>query len=226
MERHFDTQLKALKEKILTMGGCVERGIEEALKALLDREPERFEQVELLEHKVNQSHMQVDEACVQLLAQQSPLARDLRLIIAIIKINTDLERMSDQAINISHSGRRYLSAPALKPLVDTPKMAQEVRTMVREALDAFVRQDLALARRCIQRDDTVDELKRRIFDDVRDIMAKDPTTIDRGLNLILIARNLERIGDHATNIAEDVIFAISGEDIRHGGAAPPGDRDA
>lgn len=217
MQRHFDVELKDLKEQILTMGGCVERAVEEATQALILREAERFDRVTELEKSINAAHMKVDEACLKLLARQSPLAADLRLIVAIIKINTDLERMGDQAVNISHNGRRYLEEPPLKPLIDLPRMATDVRAMVRDALDAFVRRDLNLARQVMDRDDSVDALKNQIFRELITYMIGDPKTIERSLNLILIARNLERLGDHATNIAEDVIFAITGEDIRHGG---------
>jgi phosphate transport system protein len=224
MERHFDTELRSLKELILAMGGCVERAIEESTQALIERKPERFDEVYRLEQAINQSHKQVDEACLKLLARQSPLAADLRLIVAIIKINTDLERMGDQAINISHNGKRYLNEPPLKPLIDIPRMAQEARTMVRESLDAFVRQDAPLAQSVLDRDDLVDSLKHQVFRELVTYMISDPKAIERALQLILIARNLERIGDHATNIAEDVIFAITGEDIRHGTrkTPPPG----
>lgn len=216
MERHFDSDLRKLKEQILSMGGAVERAIEEATQALIERRPERLERVYELEKTINQDHIEVDEACVRILARQSPLAADLRLIVAIIKINTDLERMGDQAVNISHNAKRYLAEPALKPLIDIPRMAHEVRVMTRESLDAFVRRDIELARKVLVRDDSVDTLKNQVFRELIDYMTKDPLSIERALNLILIARNLERIGDHATNIAEDVIFAATGEDVRHG----------
>ncbi len=199
------------------MGGYVERAIEESTQALIRRQPERFDKVYNLEDKINKSHIQVDEACLNLLARQSPLAADLRLIVAIIKINTELERMGDQAVNISQNGKHYLESSPIKPLEDLPKMAQEVRVMVRKALDAFVQQDPKLAQDVLDIDDTIDALKDRIFEDLIALMQKDPAVISQAINLILIARNLERLGDHATNIAEDVIFAVSGEDIRHGG---------
>lgn len=222
MERHFESELKALKERILTMGGAVERAIEEATQALIEREPVRFRSVHDLEKNINQSHVEVDEACVRLLARQSPLAADLRLVVAILKINTDLERMGDQAVNIAYNGEKYLSEPPLKPLIDLPRMAQIVREMVRQSLDAFVTKDLKLAREVLNRDDVVDQYKDQIFRELLTYMISDPRTIERALNLILIARNLERLGDHATNIAEDVIYAISGQDIRHGGLAQGG----
>ena len=215
MQRHFDSELDDLKKRMLTMGGYVEKAIEESTQALILREPDRFKKVVEFEELINIAHLEVDEACLKLLARQSPLAADLRLVIAIIKINTDLERMGDQAVNISGNGRRYLAAPALKPLVDLPKMAQGVREMVRDSLDAFVRQDVELARKVILNDDAIDDFKNKIFEDVQAVMSSTPGTTEQGLNLILIARNLERLGDHATNIAEDVIFAMTGEDVRH-----------
>ena len=223
MERHVDAELRDLKEKILAMGGCVERAIQEAINALIHRDSAGFDKVMLLEATINQYHMQIDQACLRLLARQSPLATDLRWVVAIIKINTDLERMGDQSVNIAHNGRHYLEEPALKPLIDLPKMATEVQKMVRDALDAVVQvlreSDPTLARSVLRRDDLVDELKDKIFEEVIVYMKEDPQAVQRGLNLILIARNLERLGDHATNIAEDVIFITSGEDIRHGGSS-------
>jgi phosphate transport system protein len=216
MERHFDIEMKKLREKLLAMGGCVERTIEEATRALIEREPQRFTEVFELEKRINRDHIEVDEACVNLLARQSPLAADLRLVVAIIKINTDLERMGDQAVNIAHNGKHYLTEAPLKPLIDIPRMAQECRGMVRDALDAFVRLDAELAKKVLDRDDGVDALKDQIFRELITYMMNDPRSIERALNLILIARNLERIGDHATNIAEDVIYSVSGQDVRHG----------
>lgn len=224
MERHFESEFRNLKQQILAMGGAVERAIEESTQALIERKSDLFDHVHELEKSINQAHIEVDETCLNLLARQSPLAADLRLVVAVIKINTDLERMGDQAVNIAHNGVRYLKEPPLKPLIDIPKMAEEVRRMVREALDAFVTQNVELARGVLDRDDTVDAYKNQIFRELLTYMMSDPKSIERAMNLILIARNLERVGDHATNIAEDVIFAITGDDIRHGGRkiAPAG----
>jgi phosphate transport system protein len=216
MERQIDSEIRELKELILTMGGCVEKAIEEATQALILREPKRFAAVFEQEATINELHIKVDETCVRIIARQGPLAADLRWIIASIKINTDLERMGDQAVNIAHNGARYLTEPPLKPLIDLPRMAQEVRQMVRGCLDAFVRKDLLLAEQVLNQDDVVDGYKNEIFDELRSYMIKDPLSVERSLNLILIARNLERLGDHATNIAEDVIYALTGQDIRHG----------
>jgi phosphate transport system protein len=214
-ERHFDTSLRELKEQLLTMAGYVERAIENATQALIEGSLPKLELVFEIEKKVNQSHISIDDGCVKLLALQQPLAKDLRMIIAILKSNTDLERMGDQAVNIAHNAGRYLKGLPIKPLIDIPKMSTEVRFMVRESFDAFVKSSEPLARDVLLRDDKVDALKNKIFKDILDHLKTNSQDVEQGLNLILVARNLERIGDHATNIAEDIIFAITGEDIRH-----------
>lgn len=218
MERHFDASLRELKEQLVNMAGLVERAIEAATEALQKRDRQKIALVHEIEARVNAAHIAVDNSCVRLLALQQPLAADLRLIVATIKINTDLERMGDQAVNIAHNTDRYIKGTPLKPLIDLPRMFDETRIMVRETIDSFVRTDAALARDVLRRDDLVDGLKNKIFRDVLEHIKatpEHPEHIEQGLNLILIARNLERIGDHATNIAEDVIFAITGEDVRH-----------
>lgn len=216
MERYFDQQFGSLRQMILDMGAAVEKAIECSLKGLMERDPAAFKQVAAYEAQINKFHIEVDDACLQVLARQAPMASDLRLVLGCIKINSDLERMGDQALNIAHYGRHYISEAPLKPLIDLPKMADEVRKMTREVLEAFFRQDQELAKAVVLNDDTVDAYKRDIFDELIVIMKQDPKTVDRAMALILISRNLERIGDHATNIAEDVIFVASGVDIRHG----------
>ena len=211
----LELSLVELKEQLLGMAGNVERAIELATEALLEWNASKIGPVFEFEKKINAAHLTVDDGCVKLLALHQPLAADLRLIIASLKISTDLERMGDQAVNIAHNAERYLKAPPVKPLVDIPKMSHEVRVMVRDSIDAFVKRSDAAAREILVRDDKVDALKNKVFRDVLDHLKQSPQDIEQGLNLILIARNLERIGDHATNIAEDVIFAITGEDIRH-----------
>lgn len=219
MTRHFDFGLQGLKEQLVSMAGLVERAIDCAILALQKRDRSMITQVLEIEEKVNEAHKAVDETCITLLALQQPMAADLRLIVAVIKINTDLERMGDQAVNIAHNSERYMKGQALKKLEDLPLMADEVRLMVREAIDAFVSTNEQTARIVLARDDKVDALKNKIFKDVLEHVKTSPELIEQGLSLILIARNLERIGDHATNIAEDMIFAISGEDIRHNSKA-------
>ncbi len=218
MERHFDVSLRELKEQLVAMAGLVERAIDDATQALQKRDLTKIAHVHEMEKKVNLAHKAVDNSCLKLLALQQPLAADLRLIVAIIKINTDLERMGDQAENIAYNSDRYLRGLPLKPLIDLPVMAEEVRVMVRAAIDSFVKTDEGLAREVLSRDDKVDALKNKIFRDVLEHLKDQPEMIEQGLTLILIARNLERLGDHATNIAEDVVFAITGEDIRHSGS--------
>ena len=218
MDRSIDSGMAKLKDKLLLMGGYVEKAIEEATQGLVEAKADRFVRVHEFETTINQLHKEVDEDCLILLATESPLAKDLRTILAVIKINTDLERMGDQAVNIALNAVEYLESSPIKPLVDIPRMADIARLMAREALDAFVRTDLKLAKIVLERDDEVDDLKNRIFRELMTYMISDPKKIEQALNLILIARNLERVGDHATNIAEDVIFIGTGVDIRHGGA--------
>lgn len=215
IERHFDISLRQLKEKLLIMAGYVERQIEFATEAFLETNEEKLNQVYELETKVNQSHIEVDDGCVKLLALQQPLAADLRLIISILKINTDLERMGDQAVNIAHNSEFCLTGKPLKITEEISKISTEVRFMVRESLDAFVKGDRKLADDVLSRDDTVDELKDQILKTMITHLKTNPQDISQGITLILIARNLERIGDHATNIAEDVIYVLTGKDIRH-----------
>lgn len=216
MERRFESELKDLKNRILAMGGYVEQAIEKATQALQERSSKKLQEVYDLERKVNEAHIDVDKACLEVLARLSPVAADLRLILAIIKINTDLERLSDQAVNISHNAEHYLEDPSVDVALDVPKMATLVRAMVRNSLDAFMRSDTELAQQVLESDDAVDEIKNNVFQKLIPFMRDNPDKIEAALNLILIARNLERMGDHATNIAEDAIFACTGEDVRHG----------
>ncbi len=218
MERSIDTVLDELKKLILTMGGYVEKALSQATLALMQRQIEIFKDVHEIEKKINEAHIQVDNACVSILAKQGPVAKDLRLILSIIKINTDLERMGDQSVNIAYTGKDYLERPSSTNLKEIARMSEIVKTMVRESLDSFVRGDIAQARRILSMDDEVDALKNQVFHDLKEHMKKNPQDVEASLDLILIARNLERLGDHATNIAEDVIFAFTGKDIRHGGS--------
>ena len=216
MIRNFETDLKSLKNRILEMGGFVEQAIDIATYALQQRDASKLQSIHLVEHKVNQSHVAIDNACVELLAKQSPFAADLRLVISIIKINTDLERIGDQAVNISYNAGHYLKDHRIDVADDLTKMGVAVKVMVRNSLDAFMKQDIVLAQGVLEADDEVDAYKNKMFQHLVGFMKQEPTLIESALDLILIARNLERMGDHATNIAEDVIFACTGEDVRHG----------
>jgi phosphate transport system protein len=164
---------------------------------------------------INQFHIEIDGRCVKLLALHQPMAVDLRSILSAVKINTDLERVGDLAINIAEAASRYLGHAPVKELVDIPKMAEIAHGMLRDALDSFVRRDITLAQRVLDEDDALDTLKTQVFRDLLAFMLKDPQTIEPALDLILISRHLERIGDHATNIAEDVIYMVSAKDVRH-----------
>jgi len=164
---------------------------------------------------INQLHIEIDDRCFKLLALHQPMAVDLRAIVSAVKINTDLERVGDLAVNIVEAVRRYMQHPPVKPLIDIPGMAEIAQNMLRDSLDAFVRRDAELAQAVLNEDDTLDELKTRVFRDLLTHMLQEPSTIEPSLDLILISRHLERIGDHATNIAEDVIFIVSARDVRH-----------
>jgi phosphate transport system protein len=215
MQRQLDSGLIELKQDLVAMAGYVELAIDSAIQAWRARNVEKTAQVYQIENKVNESHIAIDAVCLRLLATQNPLAGDLRLILAGIKINNDLERMVDQAVNIAKNTEYYLKDSPLIQLIDLSKMADEVKIMVRQVIDAFVKTNETLAHEVLRMDDQVDAFKNKVFLDVLDYVKKNPAAIEQGLNIILIARNLERIGDHATNIAEDVIFTISGKDIRH-----------
>ena len=216
MERpHLDDELQALKNRLLNMAALVEERTHHAIQALVERRPEQAEKVVTGDRDVNELQIEIDDRCLKLLALQNPMASDLRLITAAMKINADLERIGDQAVNIAEKALDLIRLPLLKPLIDLPRMAEIAERMTRDSLDAFVRRDPGLARSVLERDDEVDSLKDQIFRELLTYMMADPTTIERALALILVSRSLERIADHATNVAEDVIFMIEAKDVRH-----------
>lgn len=217
MERPFDSQLDVLKKLILTMGGYVEKALDESIQALITKNLSRFQNVHDIEAKINEEHVKIDNACIAFLAKQGPVAKDLRLIFSLIKINVDLERMGDQSVNIAYTGKDYLGRDPIKELNEIQLMSGYVRKMVKESLDCFVREDAEGAQKILLMDDEVDRLKHKVFNDLTAHIKLNPHDVDAALDLILIARNLERLGDHATNIAEDVIFVSTGKDVRHGG---------
>lgn len=217
MERSIDAQLDELKRQILVMGGHVEKALQEVILGLFKKEEFRFQAVHKMEDQINEDQVRVDNFCLQLLAKQSPVAKDLRMILSIIKINTDLERMGDQATNIAFTAQDYLKRKPLAQAQVLVKMSEVVRHMVKESLDSFVRGDVLLAKKILLMDDEVDETKNQVFKDLSEHMKKNSEDVEASLDIILMARNLERLGDHATNIAEDVIYAVTGQDIRHGG---------
>jgi phosphate transport system protein len=224
MQRQIDLELNKLRAVIMAMGQSVELAVEEATQGLIERKPERLKKVREHEDKINAFHLEVDEMCLKIIASQSPLAADLRMILAIIKINSDLERMGDQAMNISLNVRDYLEKTALDEASAIANMSHTVRKMVRDAMDAFIKGDVALSEQVLLQDDVVDEAKRTTFKNLVAVMKQNSNFVDGAVDLMLVSRNLERLGDHATNIAEDVIFASTGKDIRHGGFDPSSQR--
>jgi phosphate transport system protein len=213
--RHFQEELDQLKMRLLEMGGAAEEHVRLAIKGLVDRDSDLIERVLASDERVNSFHIEIDSRCFTLLALHQPMAADLRTIVAAVKINTDLERVGDLAVNIAEAARRYATHPPVKKLIDIPRMAGIAQEMLRDALDAFVRRDVALAQDVLNEDDRLDSLKTQIFRELLTYMLQDPSTIEPALDLILVSRHLERIGDHATNIAEDVIFIVSAKDVRH-----------
>ena len=216
MRRHFEEAEGELKNQLLSMGGLAEEMIQSAIQGLAERKKEPLRKVAEAEEQVNRLHIDVDNRCLNLIALHQPTATDLRFIIAAIKINADLERIGDQAVNISQSTAVLLEQPQLdRRLLDIPRMAALAQSMLKDSLDAFVKRDVELARTVLARDAEEDQLKSEAFNELMHLMQSDSSTIQRALGLILISRNLERIADHATNIAEDVIFMTLGKDIRH-----------
>jgi phosphate transport system protein len=215
MERHFDEELKELKNRLLYMGGLAETMLSDSIKALAERKENIIDEVYNKEEEVNFLQIEIDDRTIKMVALHQPAAVDLRFLVSVIKINSELERMGDQAINICEATKELLKQPLLKPLIDIPRMADIARQMVKDGLDAFVRQDAGLAKSVCERDDEVDDLKNQIFRELLTYMMSDAGTIQRAMDLILISRHLERIADHATNICEEVIFMVQGKDIRH-----------
>jgi phosphate transport system protein len=213
--RHFQEELEQLKARLLEMGGLAEEQVRLAVKGLVERDRDLIDRVLVSDEPLNALHIEIDSRCFTLLALFQPMAVDLRAIVAAVKINTDLERVGDLAINIAEAARQYATQLPVKNLIDIPRMATIAQAMLRDALDAFVRRDTDLARSVLNQDDGLDALKNQIFRELLTYMLQDPTTIEPSLDLILISRHLERIGDHATNVAEDVIFMVLGKDVRH-----------
>jgi len=213
--RHFQEDLELLTSRLLEMGGLAEERVRRAVHGLAERDLDEIHAVLAGDEPLNQLHIEIDNRCFLLLALQQPMAADLRSIIAAVKINSDLERVGDLAVNIAEAAQRYRMHPPVKKLIDIPRMAEIAQAMLRDALDAFVRRDMTLAQRVLDADDQLDTLKTQVFREVLTYMLQDAATIEPSLDLILVSRHLERIGDHATNIAEDVIFMVSARDVRH-----------
>ena len=200
---------------VLRMGALVEGQVKDSVRALVERNDEMAGNVIEKDHQVNALDVQIDEECIKLIALMQPKAGDLRFITTAMKITTDLERMGDQAVNIAERALELNREPILKPYIDIPRMSQIVQGMTRDALDAFVRRDKKAAMDVIMRDDEVDDLKYAIFEELISYMVKDPSTVSRAMKISFVAQYLERIGDHATNISEMVIYLVEGRIIRH-----------
>jgi phosphate transport system protein len=212
---HFREELEELQSKLLEMGGLVEAAIHNSVLALVDRDEDKAKEVMWNEALVNQKEIEIDELATRMLALFQPMARDLRFITAVIKINNDLERMGDLAVNITERAMTLMREPAVKPLIDIPRIADLAESMVHRALDAFAKHDADLARDVLLSDDAVDRLRDAVYDELLTFMQEERSTINRAVSLMFIAQNLERIADHSTNIAEDVLFAVKGIDVRH-----------
>jgi phosphate transport system protein len=215
MDRHFDAELNALNEKLLHMARLAEESVALAVKSLKERNEALAQDVFKREGTINLLEIDIDELCMKLLALRQPVASDLRFITSAMKIGSELERVGDLAVNIAEVSLELLKQPALKPLIDIPRMASLAQGMVRDSLNAFVNRDEKLARSVCERDDEVDSLNDQVFRELLTYMMNDQSTINRSVGLILIGRHLERIADHATNIGEDVIYLVLGKTIKH-----------
>ena len=213
--RHFSVQLDDLIQSLLEMGGVVESSIRHSVQSLVERDRELARQVLRDEPRINSMELEVDAKTTRLLALNQPVARDLRLLTAILKINTDLERMGDLAVNIAERAISLIDRPPVKPLIDIPKMASLVQSMLLKSLDAFVKGDVELAMSVLPADEDVDMLRDSVYTELIELMQQDGSAVPAAVDLMFVARNLERIADHATNIAEDVIFLVKGIDVRH-----------
>jgi phosphate transport system protein len=217
MERHFERDLNELKERVLWMGSLAERAVHQAIHAVLEGQASLAEKVLQEEPAINELQVEIDDRVVQLLALQQLMAADLRFVLAVSRINNDLERIGDQAVNIAQSAQRILRHPRVKPYVDLPRMSELAEGMVRDSLNALVRGNVEMARSVLVRDDQVDALRDQIFRELLSYMMGDSAVVFQAFELILVAKNLERVADHSTNIAEDVIYIVAGHDVRHSG---------
>ena len=214
-ETQFQKELEKLKENLLKMAALVEEAISNSVQSLVQRDTDLANKTFDGEDRINRMENEIEDMCLKLLALRQPMAVDLRFITSAMKITTDLERMGDQAVNIAERAVSLNQEPQLKPYIDIPRMAEIVQSMVRDVLDSFVKSDSNLARSVCARDDLVDGLNQQVFRELLTFMISEPTTIQRAVHLMIVCRCLERIADHATNIAEDVIFVVDARVIKH-----------
>src|SRR4051812_17838615 len=217
MERHFERDINELKERVLWMGSLAERAVHQAIHAVLEGDASLAEKVLREEPQINELKVEIDVRVVHLLPLQQLMAADLRFVLAVSPSNNDLERIGDQAVNVAQSAQRIHRHPRVKPYVDLPRMSELAEGMVRDSLNALVRGNVELARSVLVRDDQVDSLRDQIFRELLSYMMGDSAVVFQAFELILVAKNLERVADHSTNIAEDVIYIVAGHDVRHSG---------
>lgn len=215
MQRHFVQELEALKNNLIRMGSLTEQAIHDSIKALLDRNVEFAQQVMQNEDRINRYELEIDTAVVDILALQQPVASDLRFILAAMKINNDLERIGDHAVNIAESATSYAAHPPLAIQLELPQMARVAETMLREALDAFIHSNSELGRKVLRDDDVIDELNRKTVRDLVGVIRTEPDYVEQALDFVRVSRNLERVGDLATNIAEEVIYVAEAHVVKH-----------
>jgi len=213
--RQYEEELRGLRTGLIKMGGLVESQIAEAVEALLERDTERARATIARDNEVNRMDIENDENAIRLLALHQPAASDLRFITTVLKITTDLERIGDNAVNICERVVELNQEPQLKPYIDVPRMAAIAQSMVKDSVDALMRDDTELAEEVIDRDDEVDALNYQIYRELLSYMVEDPTTIARATRILFVSKNLERVADHATNIAEMVVYMVKGRTIRH-----------
>jgi phosphate transport system protein len=215
MERHFDEELQDLKKNIIEMSSLSEEMIAESIIMLCERKGELKQRIFEKEDKINTMQIQIDDTAFKLIALRQPAASDLRFLISAIKINSDLERIGDLAVNIAERAEELLEEPPLKPFIDLPRMAEISQGMLKDAIDSFINRNSGLAKDVCLRDDTVDSLNEQIFRELLTYMFQNTKNINRAIKLTFVSKYLERIADHATNIAEDVCYMVEGKDIRH-----------
>jgi phosphate transport system protein len=216
MERHIDTELKELHKEILSMGALAEEAIFKSIEALKNRDKNGAQGVISADNRIDELELAVDERCIDLIARYQPMAGDLRFITTGMKLNAELERIADLAVDICQRVLELVDKPLLKPLVDIPKLSVIAQKMVHDAIDSFIRKDAGLAKKVLLSDSEADQLRNRVQDElINGYMAKDASTASRAVPLLLIARHLERICDHATNIAEDVVYMVDAKVVRH-----------
>jgi phosphate transport system protein len=216
MNRHFDEELKDLNKDILKMGVLAQEAIFKSIESLKNRDKSQAQDVIAADRKIDELELVIDEYCIDLIARHQPMAGDLRFITTGMKVNAELERIADLAVDICQRVLALADKPLLKPLIDIPRLSNIAQNMVRDAIDAFVNRDVALAKKVVLADSEADKLRNLVQDElINDYLAKDPKTADRAVSLLLIARHLERISDHTTNIAEDVIYMVEAKVVKH-----------